>query len=569
MGRLVIDIEADGLNEITLNSKGHPQKEGTRIWCIVAYDLDTRETFKYTPANIHKAADLLKKATLLIGHNILSFDVPMLVRVLGVKLTCEFWDTLIVSKLMYPDINNHPLGDNSLESWGKYLNNHKIEYLGGWDAFSDEMLEYCVQDVMLGKNIYDRQKIWVTENKYEKIVRFEHMVSSILMEQTANGFNFNLDQSYKLHAELLMDKVGIEDEMRKIFPDKIIYRKSEKTGKDLKPKIEIFNPGSRQQIASRLNEKYGWKPPLTDKGNPKVDESVLSKLEYPEAKTLIRYFDCIKLIGMVEDWQTRASSSRDGRIHGFINPQGAATGRCTHSQPNIAQVSGDHRARELWIPDDGHILLGSDLSGLELRMLAHYMHKYDKGAYGEIILNGDIHTHNQNAAGLPNRNTAKTFIYGFLYGAGDAKIGKIVNSTAAAGSKLKEKFLKEIPALAKVQQEAKFMTAKWGAVLLPDGRKVPVRSEHAALNTLLQGSGAILSKYWMVLANKKLKEAYGNRVKQLAYIHDELQFSVPKDIADEAGKMIIESATEAGTRLGINMRIDAEYKLGNNWAETH
>ncbi len=567
--RLVIDIEANGLNEILLNSKGQAVKEGDKIWCVVTQDVDTGIVRSYPHTDFVGLKEQLEAATLIIGHNILSFDVIMLRRILGVNFTCQFWDTLVVSKLMYPDINNHPLGDNSLESWGKYLNNPKQDYTGGWESYSTEMLEYCIQDVRLCKDIFERQSIWVKENNYEKIVKFEHIVSQILMEQTNTGFCFDLDKAYALHNELLMDKVGIEDETRKIFPDKIHYRKSEKTGKDLKPKIEVFNPGSRQQIAQRLEEKYGWKAPLTDKGNPKVDESVLAELEYPEAKALLKYFACIKLIGQVEDWINRASSSRDGKIHGFINPQGAATGRCTHSQPNVAQVSGDHRARELWIPNKNEVLLGSDLSGLELRMLAHYMHKYDKGAYGDIILNGDIHVHNQMAAGLPTRNNAKTFIYGFLYGAGDAKIGKIVNASSKEGSKLKEKFLKEIPALAKVQQEAKFMAAKWGAVLLPDGRKVPVRSEHAALNTWLQGSGAILSKYWMVLANKKLKEKFGNKVKQVAYIHDELQFTCPQEIADEAGKLIIAAATEAGERLKINMRIDAEYKVGSNWSNTH
>lgn len=567
--RLVIDIEANGLNEITLGSKGQPVKEGNIIWCVVCVDIDTDKMYSFTPFNLKECKALLEKATLIVGHNILSFDIIMLQRILGISFKCDYWDTLVVSKIMYPDINNHPLGDNSLESWGRYLNNPKQNYTGGWENFSDEMLQYCQQDVRLGKEIYLRQKIWVEEKKYQNIVLFEHMVSKILMEQTNNGFNFDLTNGYELHNKLLMEKVGIEDQMRKIFPDKIHYRKSEKTGKDLKPKIEVFNPGSRQQIAQRLEEKYGWKAPLTDKGNPKIDESVLADLEFPEAKALLEYFACIKLIGQVEDWITRAEASRDKKIHGFVNAQGAATGRCTHSQPNVAQVSGDHRARELWLPDTNEVLVGCDLSGLELRMLAHYMHKYDKGAYGNIILNGDIHVHNQQAAGLPTRNNAKVFIYGFLYGAGDAKIGKIVNASAKEGSKLREKFLKEIPALAKVQQEAKFQAAKWGAVVLPDMRMVPVRSEHAALNTWLQGSGAIVSKYWMVLANRNLKKKFGNKVKQVAYVHDELQFTCPKDIADEAGQIIKAAATEAGERLDIRMRIDAEYKIGTNWSETH
>jgi DNA polymerase I-like protein with 3'-5' exonuclease and polymerase domains len=386
------------------------------------------------------------------------------------------------------------------------------------------------------------------------------------MEQVEHGFNYDSDAGDKLYQELMLEKLGIEDEMREIFPDKIIIRHSEKTGKRLKDKIETFNPGSRQQIASRLNDKYGWEPPLTEKGNPKVDEAVLATLDYPEAKKLTEYFNTVKLMGMVEDWNTRVSSSRDHRIHGGINAQGAATGRCTHSQPNIAQVSGDHRARELWVADAGESLVGADLSGLELRMLAHFMAKYDNGEYAKVLLTGDIHTHNQHAAGLSSRSLAKSFIYAYLYGAGDKKIAMVCDCSVDAARKLRDRFQKEIPALAKVQDAVRFETIKTGKVRLPDGRSVPVRSEHAALNTLLQGSGAIVSKYWMVEASKAAARL---RAKQLAYIHDELQYSCPKSVADEFGKAVTAAATTAGEQLNLNIRIDAEYRIGNTWAETH
>jgi DNA polymerase I-like protein with 3'-5' exonuclease and polymerase domains len=423
---------------------------------------------------------------------------------------------------------------------------------------------YCLQDARLGMAIYEAQKQFITKNK--ELVRFESRVSEVLMEQVEHGFNYDSNAGDKLYQELMLEKLGIEDEMREIFPDKIIIRHSEKTGKRLKDKIETFNPGSRQQIASRLTEKYGWKPPLTDKGNPKVDESVLATLEYPEAKKLTEYFNTVKLMGMVEDWNTRVTASRDHRIHGGINAQGAATGRCTHSQPNIAQVSGDHRARELWVPDVGETLVGADLSGLELRMLAHFMAKYDNGEYAKVLLTGDIHTHNQHAAGLSSRALAKSFIYAYLYGAGDKKIAMVCDCSVDAARKLRDRFQKEIPALAKVQDAVRYETIKTGKVRLPDGRSVPVRSEHAALNTLLQGSGAVVSKYWMVEASKAAAQLHA---KQLAYIHDELQYSCPKSVADEFGKAVTAAATAAGEQLNLNIRIDAEYRIGNNWAETH
>ena len=272
---------------------------------------------------------------------------------------------------------------------------------------------------------------------------------------------------------------------------------------------------------------------------------------------------------MVLDWNTRANLTRDGHIHGSVNAQGAATGRCTHSQPNMAQVSKDKEARKLWIPDTNCVLVGADLKGLELRMLAHFMAKYDGGKYGEKILTDDIHTYNQKAAGLPDRDAAKTFIYAYCYGAGDKKLGTIVGGTSAAGKTIRTKFQKEIPALEKVHQDVKFSVAKTKGVKLLDGRIVPVRSEHAALNTLLQGSGAVLSKLWMCIANRNLKKIYGTTVKQVAYIHDELQFTCPPEIADAVGKVITDAATDAGVRLGLKIRVDAGYSVGKNWSETH
>ena len=569
--KLVIDIESDSLMELLLDGKGKPVKECTTVHCVVTKDIESGHV------NVWQKEDLgipllkyLAKAEWLIGHNIYGYDLECLRRMLGYSGSARIYDSLIVSKLMYPDRQNHPLGGNSLKDWGKFLGNEKMDYEGTWTELTEEMVTYCIQDVHVAHDIYIKQQEWVLKNpEYLKVIQLEHMASDVINLQQRNGFNFDVNSAEKLMFELLCFKTEVEDQMRQIFPDKVHIRMSEKTGKRLKDKVEAFNPGSRKQIAERLFDKYKWEAPLTDNGNPNVDASVLSELDYPEAKKLVEYFDVIKLMGQVEDWFTRASNSRDSMVHGFVNVQGAATGRCTHSQPNLAQVSVDPRARSLWLPHKGDVLLGSDLSGLELRMLAHYMAPYDGGAYGDVILNGDIHTHNQEKAGLPNRNNAKTFIYGFLYGAGDAKIGKIVNGSAKQGSNLKEKFLKELPALAKVKQWVEFQVAKNNSIELVDGRRVPVRSKHAALNTLLQGSGAVISKYWMIIANRNLNKQFGSKVKQLAYVHDELQFSCPADIADAAGKIITDSAIEAGTRLGIKLPINAEYKVGRNWSETH
>jgi DNA polymerase I-like protein with 3'-5' exonuclease and polymerase domains len=343
-------------------------------------------------------------------------------------------------------------------------------------------------------------------------------------------------------------------------------RWSEKTGRRLKDKVTIFNPGSRKQIAQRLGDKYGWRPPITEKGNPKVDEAVLRELKFPEAETLIRYFDITKLQGQVSDWIKRATHSRDGRIHGMVNPQGTVTGRMTASQPNLQQVSGDKRARALFIPSAKNVQVGIDASGLEARMLASRMAKYDQGAYAKIILEGDIHSENQHAAGLPTRNDAKTFFYGFLYGAGNEKIGKIIGKNANAGAALKKKFLSRLPALRKVIEDVKAHVDKTGKVKLLDGRLVPCRSQHAALNVQLQGDGAIVMKLAQVLFERKIKDM---PVKFMATVHDEWQLECPPEIAEEVGKLGVQALLEAGEKLDCKMPIDGEYQIGKDWSECH
>jgi DNA polymerase I-like protein with 3'-5' exonuclease and polymerase domains len=398
----------------------------------------------------------------------------------------------------------------------------------------------------------------------------EHVVADMIKRQVEAGFSFDLDKAEALEMELLIEKSQIEDEMRRIFPDKIIVRHSEKTGKRLKDKVEVFNPGSRQQIAERLTEKYGWEPSTTDKGNPKVDHEVLSNLDYPEAKTLCKYFDLIKLMSQVSDWVGRAKVSRDKRIHSYINTLGAVTGRMSSKEPNIQQVHSDPRARALFVPRTGWVLVGSDLKGLELRMLAHYLYPFDNGAYAKEVCEGDIHTHNQKAMELDSRNTAKTGIYCFLYGGGDEKFAKTIGSSVYKAKQTKNKLLSNIPGLKKLIENCRFDTLDKGYVKPFNWRPVYVRKEHAALNTLLQSSGAHIAKAWACVADQRLRMEIGqDKFNWVASVHDELQVECHPDVANKVGKILCESATTAGELLRSNCKIEAEFKVGNNWSETH
>jgi DNA polymerase I-like protein with 3'-5' exonuclease and polymerase domains len=307
---------------------------------------------------------------------------------------------------------------------------------------------------------------------------------------------------------------------------------------------------------------------LTEKGNPKVDEAVLKKLPYEEAKELVHYFGITKLLSQVEDWILRASNSRDGRIHGGVNTQGTVTGRMTASQPNLQQVSGDPKARALFCPQDGWVQVGVDASGLEARLLASRMARWDKGDFAYQVLNEDIHTVNQKAAGLPDRDSAKTFFYALIYGAGDLKIGQIVGSGPKKGKEIKKQYLDSMPALKQLLANVEWQVQRKGTVTLLDGREVPCRAAHKALNVQLQGDGAMLMKLAQILFNRSLKPFKG-QVKFMATVHDEWQLECDPLISDIVGTLGCEAIKRAGEILGCKIEMGGEFRVGNNWSECH
>ena len=523
MNRIAIDIEANGLNELVLDRKGGVIYEADIVWCIAIVDVDSGRELSFGPNDIAGAVEVMRDASLLIGHNIIFYDMPVLRRLYG-SISTPVYDTLVVSRLMYPDKRTHPLGGNSLKCWGEYLNCLKLDYEGEWNSFSEEMLPYCLQDTRVTAKVFEKQKGFVSSNK--KVVKLEHMVSEVISNQTCNGFGFDIEKALDLEQSLLYDKSAIEDNMREIFPPIVEERYSDKTGKRLKDKVTIFNPSSRQQIAERLKDKYGWKAPRTDKGNPKVDADVVKKLEFPEAKELVKYFDIIKTMAFLKDWITRAENSRDKKIHSSVNPQGTVTGRMTSSQPNLQQVTADKRIRALFVPREGWVQVGIDASGLEARMLASRMAPWDNGEYGKVVLDGDIHEKNMEATGIEERPTVKTFFYGFIYGAGDAKVGKIIGKNAQAGKQLKEKFLNNLPALRKLIESCKFQSLKKKTVTLLDGREAPCRSAHSSLNVQLQGDGAVVMKLAQCIFADKVEKEYKGRALFMATVHDEWQLEL-------------------------------------------
>jgi len=336
----------------------------------------------------------------------------------------------------------------------------------------------------------------------------------------------------------------------------------------VRKQLREFNLGSRQQIGEYLQD-FGWKPnKFTPTGQPIVDETTLNKVKHIKEAGLIAEFLLLqKRSAQVSSWIDALKD--DGRVHGSVICTGAITGRMAHRSPNMAQVPAFYNpygkeCRSCWIVPEGYKLVGVDASGLELRMLAHYMADED---YINEIINGDIHTANQNFAGLKSRDEAKTFIYALIYGAGDAKIGSIVNGNREAGRKLRERFLGSLPTLAALKSRVERASEKKYLKGI-DGRKILLRHKHASLNTLLQGSGAILMKKGLTILDSLLKL---NAVdyKFVANIHDEWQIEVKESQAEFVGELAVNSIIDAGKHFNLRCPMDGEYKIGDNWSETH
>ena len=531
--------------------------------------------------------DYLKDADLIVAHNGIGFDFPVLNRVWGTKIGLkQAYDTLVVSRLLEPTREQ----GHSLDAWGKELGVAKLDYKATWqwmmnrreeydgecfDAPIDGLLSYyCNRDVSvlvaLFRTLCDSldSKGFSTES-----VLLEHQVAAIIKKQETNGFKLDVVHATCLLSELKSKMGVIYDKMQELYPPYEVERFSERTGKKLKSEIVTFNPASRQQIAEKLIG-LGWKPEKkTEKGSVIVDEAVLTSLKYPIAGLLAEYMMLQKRIAQIESWLEVVAP--DGRVHGRVITNGAVTSRMTHMKPNMAQVPNSSapygpECRQCWTVEEGNVLVGCDASGLELRMLAHYMKDDD---YVKTVCEGsskdgtDVHTVNQRAAALQTRDQAKTFIYAFLYGAGPAKIGSIVGGSAKDGQKLIDAFLEGTPALKRLRNKVSLYASK-GYVPGLDGRKIWVRSEHAALNSLLQGAGAIVMKKALCILNDTIKKNKWD-ARFVANVHDEFQIECREDIAELVGKAGRQAIIDAGLAYNLRCPLDGEYKIGRNWRETH
>ncbi len=547
MKRLAIDIETDGL-------------DATEIWCAVTKDIDNGEVKVWKTAS--ELLRYVEPEDTLIGHNIIGFDLPVLKKLWNLKTNSNpLRDTLIMSRLLNPVLEK----GHSLDSWGVRLGLKKGDFSDFDGGLSDSMVEYCIQDVEITHALFTHLNSSLLE--WGQSVDLEHEVATVVKKQEINGFKLDVPKCMTMLSDWQQSLIDIEEELQQVFQPITTERYSDKTGKRLKDKVTVFNPGSRKQIAERLMS-LGWKPRKhTEKGSVIVDEKVLQTVRIPQAKPILRYLLLQKRVAQVKSWVENVSER--GRVHCQVRTNGAITGRMTHSKPNLAQVPRvgteyGEECRSVWTVEDGNVLLGADASGLELRMLAHYM---DDSTYTKEILSGDIHTANMKAAGLTDRDQAKTFIYAFLYGAGPAKIGAIVGGREREGKRLINSFLKNTPALQKLKDKVSRLAEKeWLPGL--DGRRLIVRSQHAALNTLLQGAGAIVMKQALIMLNRKLIHANMD-ARFVANVHDEWQIETTEQDAETVGHFAVQSIRQAGIRLNLRCPLDGEFKVGLNWASTH
>ena len=577
MEEIVLDIETDGLLDTV-----------TKVHLFVYRNLTTGNlTVADSNESISKALETLQDKK-IVGHNILGFDLIVLKNLYGFSVPIDqIMDTLILSRLIYPNIREEDSklrkieaklwGSHSLKAWGERLGSFKGTYNQQEDAFIEltpEMRDYCINDVHLTESLYEFFRPDIPSKSSAKL---EHEITDICIRQENRGFSFDEQKASELYVELSKKRSKLSHKLGEVFGSWIVDEGLRKNDTYSKINIVNFNPNSRKHIAKRLQELRGWTPTIfTPSGEPKIDEKVLNKLKYPEAKLMSEYFMLNKRIAqLAEGNQAWMKLCKKGRLHGKVNTMGAQTSRCSHSHPNIAQVPNlnapyGKECRNLFKADTEMDLLGIDVSSLELRCLSHYLARYDDGKYGKILLESDIHTANQRSAGLATRDQAKTFIYGFLYGAGNEKIGQIVGKGKAEGAKLKKEFLSKIPALRQLR-DAVQKKAEKGFITGLDGRKVPVRSNHAALNTLLQSAGAIICKRWIVEMHSLLKEEFkeGEDYAQVAFVHDEVQLTVKREYGTRIGELGVKAISITGEKYGLRIPLTGEFKTGASWADTH
>ena len=597
---LIFDLESDGLYD-----------DATQVYCIVCHDIVLNKTYKYGPQNINKALEHLLSADVLIGHNIMFYDIPLLTKLHNIIFNCKVIDTLVCTRLIWPKETLLELdysamrhvpprlkGSASLKAWGYRLSDQKIDFKD-FSHYTEEMLEYCVQDV----NVTNKLLLHIIKQNYpQPSLSIEHEFAYYINKQIRAGVPFDIDAALDLVDVLRTKQKRLEGELKEIFPP-IKYSEwftpkvnNTKRGyiKDVpfeKIRYEEFNPGSRQQIVERLQRKYGWTPKrTTDKGNPVLDDDVLEQLPFPEAKQLAEYMLVKKRLGQLADGKgawLKMVNNDTGRMHGNVITNGCITARCAHKSPNLGQVVASYspygkECRSLFHAPYDWDQLGIDAKGLEIRTLAGYLALWDDGEYASLVVNPevDIHTYNQEKFDVPTRDIAKRLLYAMLYGCGAAKAGTIIDPKEKNEEKLRvlgrnaiDGFLEGVPALRKLKDQVEETISTRGYLIGLDKRSLYCRSAFKGLNVLLQSAGAIIMKQVVINVNRNIKKnlglEYGQDWFQMLMIHDEIQIACNPKHTAAINEEALNAFPEAQQFFGFKCKIEGDSKVGSNWADTH
>lgn len=594
--KLVFDLETNGL----------PRQGLDRVHCLVVKDLDTGQVIEYNDTgsarSITEGINLLADADVLIGHNIVGFDIPVIESLypsFSVLFEGKTIDTLILSRLFYPDIQardfrSKPLGmpinlygRHSLESWGYRLGDYKGEFgkTADWQEWSPEMQAYCVQDVHVAETLFRRFEPRL--EKYQTCITLEHQCAKIMAQQETLGWPFDVKSAEALEGELRGEMDKLADAMRSTFPYVFDREMTPKRSNRVRgyvadaplSKLVEFNPTSRDHIAWAFKTWRGWKPTeFTDTGRPKIDETVLLAIDTEESRTLAQLLDLQKMLGQLSEGKNAwlKQVTRVGRIHHSCQ-LATNTGRNAHRNPNLAQVSSDPRCRRLFLPGEGMVQVGADASGLELRMLGHYLAFFDGGRFADIVVNGDIHQINADAVGV-SRKAVKSITYCFIYGGGDEKLGTTTDPSVkgakakALGKEIRKKFTEAIPGLDQLLQ-AVAKKASGDVLRGLDGRVIRLQGKHhAALNYLLQSAGAICCKAWVVKTHQYIAEkelTLGIDYQPLGFIHDEQQLAVAPAYVETVKEILVSTMPIVGTDFNLRVPLAAEAQQGESWADCH
>lgn len=598
---LVFDCETDGLYD-----------QVTVIHCVVIYDIHRKQTFSYGPDCIDDAIAHLATADILIGHNVIFYDIPVLQKFYpSFQVKARLVDTLICTRLIWPkellyDLDQEQYsqvppnlrGSASLKAWGWRLADHKINFKD-FKEYSNEMLEYCIQDVSITFKLWEKLS---HECCADSALKLEHEFALAINKQIRSGIPFDVDAAIDLVDELRAKQKELEAQLKEIFPPikretTFIPKVNNKTRGYIKgiPFVKVhheeFNPGSRQQIVDRLRQKYGWIPEkTTEKGNPILDDDVLESLPYPEAKVLAEYMLIQKRLGQIADGNNawlKLVNNNTGRMHGDVVTNGCITGRCAHRNPNMGQVPAGYspygkECRSFFHAPIGWQLLGIDAKALELRCLAGYLAIWDNGEYASMVTNPevDIHIYNQEMFGVATRDISKRLLYGLLYGCGALKAGTIIDPNEKdevvlrkLGSNAINSFMRGVPALQKLKQSIDERLGQRSYLIGLDGRHLYCRSAFKGLNVLLQAAGAVIMKQVVVQLHKNIHDnlglVYGQDWEQMLMVHDEIQLAAKPIHINAIQEQALASFPEAQEFFGFRCKIEGDSRVGSSWSETH